>query len=121
MNIQEFNKLNKEDYILEAKKLMDECTSLVSQLLTSYRKNAKSITMRLLKPVYGDAIEVAYGKFKGTYTLEDIVTKVHHDITITDKWLNSAANTNELGIKAIDNILKRIKSKSKSYQIQVMK
>ena len=112
------DELNKEDYILEAKKLMDECTSLVSQLLTSYRKNAKSITMRLLKPVYGDAVEVAYGKFKGTYTLEDIVTKVHHDITITDKWLNSAANTNELGIKAIDNILKRIKSKSKSDVIQ---
>ena len=110
--------LNKEDYIQKAKKIIKDCTDLVNELRNSYLENAKGITMRLLKPLYGDSIEVAYGKFKGKYSLEDIIENVHHDITWWDKWLNSAANTNELGIKGIDNVLKKIKSESKSEVIQ---
>ena len=103
----------------EAKKMIDQCTGLISDLQTDYVKLSHDITYRILYPIYGESIEIAYGKYKGRYTLDEIITQARHDITFTDRWLNSAANTNDFAIKGIDNILKKINMSARNYVMDV--
>lgn len=106
------------EQIQEAQQILDRCTKIISDLNQNYSTLSKDVTLNLLRPMLGDSIEIAYGKYKGKYTLEEIITKARHDITVLDRWLNSAANTNDFAIKGIDQRLKRQNVKARKEVIE---
>ena len=109
-------------YLARGRVLLDNMTNLIRDLKIDYEASARALTKDMVEQIVGDGIEIKTGKMKGQkITADDILSMAGSKITITERYLDSAADSNNYMIKILDQIVKKAKNKARLDTIELSK
>lgn len=93
----------------------------ISKVQQKYDDLAVPSFLKMVKEFTGNTIMVAYGARKGTYNLNDIILHGAADISVMDRWVNSMGESGDLGLRALDSIVKRKHEESRFNHLTMKK
>lgn len=88
--------------------IISDLNNLVSNLGRRYANKAMPAFAQFLKPFLGDEIVVPYGRNAGKkITVEDLIRQADKDISFTDRWLDSMADSSDVLLQLFDAVVKK--------------
>lgn len=88
--------------------IISELNNLVSNLGRRYATTAMPMFAQFLKPFLGDELVVPFGRNAGKkITVEDLIKEADKDISFTDRWLDSMADSSDLLLQLFDAVVKK--------------
>ena len=88
--------------------IISDLNNLVSNLGRRYANKAMPAFAQFLKPFLGDEIVVPYGRNAGKkITVEDLIRQADKDISFTDRWLDSMADSSDILLQLFDAVVKK--------------
>lgn len=112
---------------------LDQVDALIRDAEVRFNKYAMPLFVEFLKPFVGENITFPFGKWKGkTVTIEELLEGVKRDkdgkvewyqeeISIFDRWLDSAADSADYALKMIDQAVKQSRETARLDTIEVAK
>lgn len=110
-----------DDRYGEIRPLVNEFVSLLQNVRNLYQDATKPLFIETMKSVIGEDLVIPFGKHKGEkITIEQLVHE-SEDISLFDRWLDSASDSSSLLIKVFDQIIKKAKHKGRMRTIVMSK
>ena len=107
MFLQEFE-LNGE--LVNIQEVLKELNNLSNQLAGRYTRMTMPAFAEFLKPFMGEEIVVPFGKYAGTkMSVESLLSEAQSDISLTDRWLDSMADSADMLLQLFDAAVKKAK------------
>lgn len=102
------------------KQTLNEISDLVNRLDKAYERIASPMFVEIIKAFIGDGIEIPYGKMKGTkITAESLAAEAPHDIGLLDRWLDSMADSTDMVLGMMDDIVKNAKGRARLRTLRI--
>lgn len=112
----------RKEAIQKLQDCMATVTGIVGLLDAGYQAVAKPLFAQAIEPIIGDGITLTMGKHKGRkITVDEILSKSDRDISFWDRWLDSAADSQDYMIKIIDQMVKKAKNTARLKTIDYKK
>lgn len=94
---------------------VDQVSGMIAKFMDKYNSLARTYFEEMLSSVYGEhGKTVTTGRNKGrTISIHEMATKADRDISLASRWFNSLADCNDYVLKAIDDIVRDAKVRSR--------
>lgn len=94
---------------------VDLVSGMLSKFMDKYNSLARTYFEEMLSSVYGEhGKTVTTGINKGrTISIHEMATKADRDISLASRWFNSLADCNDYVLKAVDDIVRTAKVRSR--------
>lgn len=115
---------NYEDsrYSEVALQTINDITVLLENLELVYKEKALPLLSEFLRPFLGDGMVIPYGINKGKIMdIDSVLKRADRDITITDRWLDSMADSSDIVLQLFDAAVKKSKEMARMRIIDTVK
>lgn len=103
------------------KHLMDEVNRVQNDLLDAALPIGFTLFSNFIRPILGDNVTLTYAGEKRTKTLEELLRETDSDISVLSRWLDSAANSNDVILKAAHSAIKKKKGEVRFRVLDIAK
>ena len=102
--------------------ILDETNKLIDEVLPIYKQKRKAVWVEFLKPYMGNNVDLTLSKsYENFLAKVDLEDEIMTDISVYDRWLDSASDSPSEYIRIFDQYIKEEKEKARLKTIEAQK